>query len=108
MPPSKVDTPLVRYPDGHQAGDRIETIAQLPDLMPTMLEFFDIAIPGDVHARPLHVTVTEGASTDREHAITIRFPEGYGVSGIAVDEFDGWSVPNKLASRSQSLAIAGP
>ena len=51
-----------------QAGARTAALTQTPDLMPTILDFYDIPIPREVTAHSL-APFLKGGQTDRESAI---------------------------------------
>ncbi len=64
---------LIRHPEGLGAGERIEGIAQHPDLLPTVLDFLEVEIPGDLHGMSLLPMLRGEDDLGREFAISGRF-----------------------------------
>jgi arylsulfatase A-like enzyme len=88
-------TPLfVRHPEGN--SDRVEALAQPPDLMPTVLDFFDVPVPDSVQGQSLLPVVTGETTVLRDAAFTGRFPEGYSASDIVATDYDGWAGPSRV------------
>lgn len=53
---------------GARRGTRTDTLSQTPDLMPTILDFYDIPIPREVTAHSL-MPVLNGGTSERDSAI---------------------------------------
>lgn len=60
---------MIWHPDNaSRSGSRVESLTQTTDIMPTILEFHDVPIPGEVTAVSLVAPLTGGDNT-RKHAI---------------------------------------
>jgi len=84
---------LVFHPEGLGAGTRVRGIVQPPDILPSILEFLDIASPPDVQGSSFWPLLTGGRQSIHEHAFSSRFPPRAGdPTYAAVDgaAFDGW------------------
>jgi arylsulfatase A-like enzyme len=88
---------LVRHPDFDTAGTRIDALTQPPDLMPTILEHFDVPIPDEAAGKSLLGLLADETDPDshREYAITARYPEGPEAQAAV---FDGWAGPADVVS----------
>ncbi len=70
-----IRTPLiVRHPEMGR-GERVDSLTQHPDIMPTVLDAFGLDVPETVEGRSV-LPLLAGDADDREYAITARFPEG--------------------------------
>jgi arylsulfatase A-like enzyme len=86
---------LVRHPDFDTADARIDALTQPPDIMPTILDCFDVPVPDGVAGESLLGLLAGEADGHREHAITARYPEGpEGQAAV----FDGWAGPAEVVS----------
>lgn len=56
-----VHTPLFIYDPRSRAAGRCDCLVQTIDLAPTLLEFFEVPIPGDMQGHSLRKTIEEGA-----------------------------------------------
>ncbi|MGV3652499.1 MAG: sulfatase, partial [Devosia sp.] len=74
---------FVHHPDHRaEAGTRRKALTQTPDLMPTLLEAFDVPVPGEVTARSLLPLCADAGLTLHDWVI-------YGYFGGAVNMTDG-------------------
>lgn len=72
---------FVKDPDGARAGEREDTVTQNIDMMPTLLDYFDIETPQDVRGKSWH-NLINATPNGKEFAI-------YGVHGSTVSIADG-------------------
>ncbi|AYQ24033.1 MULTISPECIES: sulfatase [Enterococcus] len=72
---------MVRDPEGKRRGEHTNNVSQNIDIMPTVLEYYGIAIPEDVRGHSW-VSIINGGSNGKTHAI-------YGAHGITVNITDG-------------------
>ncbi len=59
---------IVRHPRGWQAGRRLRDLAQPPDLMPTVLDFFKIARPSSIQGTSLLPRLRTGRTKTKKPA----------------------------------------
>lgn len=72
---------MVKAPDGRKAGERTNQLTQNIDLMPTVLDYFDVATPKEVQGvswKPIF----DDEKREKEYAL-------YGAHGITVNITDG-------------------
>ncbi|MFP8957650.1 sulfatase [Natrialbaceae archaeon A-CW3] len=81
---------LIRHPDEKADAQRVENITQPPDLMPTILDYFDLPIPKSVHGSSLLPHLFEEDYSIRDYAFTGRYPES---PNTQAKVFDGWAGP---------------
>ena len=65
---------IIRHPEGLGAGKRIPAIVHPPDLLPTMLEFLDVPVPGTVQGRSLWPLIRGEVEKLHDYAFSGRFP----------------------------------
>jgi arylsulfatase A-like enzyme len=84
---------LIRHPEGLGAGARIDGIAQHPDIAPTILDFFGLAVPEGMHGRSLVPMLGGNHADGRPFAVSGRHSPIAAAGGRARDEdaaaFDG-------------------
>lgn len=86
---------LVRHPEYETDGTRIDALTQPPDIMPTILDCFDVPVPDGVAGESLLGLLDGEVEGHREYAITARYPEGpEGQAAV----FDGWAGPADVVS----------
>ena len=82
---------FVRDPYSRKIGERIETVSQNIDVMPTLLDYFNIKVPEEVQGKSWY-PLFDNQSNDKEYAL-------YGAHGITVNITDGhytyFRAPNK-------------
>lgn len=79
---------LVHHPEGLGAGQRVRGLVQPPDILPSILQFLDLPVPGQVEGESIWPLV-HGGAPGRECAFSNRYtsptrPPADGAS------FDGW------------------
>ena len=72
---------LVRFPKGERAGERVSSITQNIDIMPTVLDYSEIEIPAEVQGKSWK-PIADNRNYQREYAL-------YGYHGLAVNITDG-------------------
>ncbi|KXT59925.1 Choline-sulfatase BUT NOT [Streptococcus oralis] len=72
---------FVRDPKHRKIGERIDTISQNIDIMPTLLDYFDIDTPEEVQGKSW-LPLIKGDKNDKDYAV-------YGAHGITVNITDG-------------------
>jgi arylsulfatase A-like enzyme len=65
---------IIRHPGGVGIGRRIPALVQLPDLMPTILDFLDVPVPEFVQARSLRPLIASETDSVHDHVFSGRFP----------------------------------
>jgi len=65
---------MIRHPKGLGAGKRIPAIAQLPDLLPTILEFLEVPMPETVQGRSLWPLMAGETEKLHDYAFSGRYP----------------------------------
>jgi arylsulfatase A-like enzyme len=84
---------MIRHPEGIGAGTRVEGIAQHPDLLPTILEFFELPTPSDIHGLSLWPLIRGERNAIREFAVSGRHSQNTGGSAASrvstAGAFDG-------------------
>ena len=82
---------FLKDPYGRKVGDRISAVSQNIDIMPTILDYFNIEIPIEVQGKSW-VPLIEDQNYDKKYAV-------YGAHGITVNITDGrytyFRSPNK-------------
>lgn len=94
---------LVYHPAGIGAGERVQGLVQPVDVLPSILEFMEIPIPGDVQGHSFWPLVTGEKERLRSHAFSSRFPPGAGdASYVPVQGavFDGWVGSDRIVEPS--------
>ncbi|MCZ6598902.1 MAG: sulfatase, partial [Planctomycetota bacterium] len=76
---------LVRYPDGHRAGERSDELVSVVDVLPTLSEAMGLAPPGDVDGQSLYRRVSD----DRG----LYFESYYGFYSFGWSPIAGWVDP---------------
>lgn len=61
---------IIRLPDSENAQGRCESLVQPPDIMPTILEFANIKIPGSVQGKSLLAKIRKEEDSGREIAVS--------------------------------------
>jgi arylsulfatase A-like enzyme len=79
---------LVYHPEGTGTDKHIPGIVQPPDLVPSILEFMDIAAPDGIDGKPFWPLARGEAIAGRQYAFSNRYPQGAATLGGAA--FDGW------------------
>ncbi len=81
---------MIRHPQGLGAGERLSALVQPPDVMPTILDFFDVNVPDTVQGQSLLPLLQGEMDTVHQATISGRFiyEPMEGVSDTSV-EFDG-------------------
>lgn len=86
---------MIWHPDNaSRSGERVASLAQTTDIMPTILDFHDIPIPGEVTAFSLIEPLTGGENT-RKHAILGMFA---GPICVTDGTYSYYHYPEDLAS----------
>ena len=65
---------IIRHPKGLGAGKRISAIVQLPDLLPTILEFLEVPVPETVQGRSLWPLIAGETEKLHDYAFSGRYP----------------------------------
>ena len=73
---------LVRFPGGAMAGERVSALTQNIDVMPTVLDFMGIDVPGTVQGKSWRLLVGNPGARLRDSAL-------YGYHAMAVNVTDG-------------------
>ena len=89
---------IIHHPEGLASGKRIGGLVQPVDIMPTILDFFNIPIPKTVEGKSILPLMKGEVETLHRYAFSARFPEGYSVGGTAAQVFDGWAGPSQVFS----------
>ena len=92
---------MIRHPKGLGAGKRIPAIVQLPDLLPTILEFLDVPVPETVQGRSLWPLIAGETEKLHDYAFSGRFPRmlsgaGGGGTSVRIITYDGWVGPGDV------------
>lgn len=86
---------MIRHPDGLGAGQRLQSIVQPPDILPTILEFLELPIPDTVQGQSLWPLMRGEVDRAHDRAYSGRFPLGTMYS-YAATSFDGWAGPDRI------------
>jgi arylsulfatase A-like enzyme len=84
---------IVYHPEGLGMGRQIQGIVQPPDILPSIMEFFDISIPSEVQGKSFLPLMAGDRAILHEYAFSSRFPPAAGdASYVPVQgaTFDGW------------------
>jgi arylsulfatase A-like enzyme len=71
---------MLRLPDGRQAGRRVSALTQPVDILPTLMEWFQLPLPSGVHGKSLLPLATRRCEPIRQYA----------VSGLQVGDARDW------------------
>jgi len=93
---------MIRHPEGLGAGKRIPAVVQLPDLLPTILEFLDVPVPDTVQGRSLRPLINGEVAKLHDYAFSGRFTRclaGAPLTGNSenVITYDGFVGPGDVA-----------
>lgn len=75
---------MIKLPGNKRAGDRVEALTQNIDLMPTILEYYDIEIPETVRGKSLKGVLEKNVSEKDHREVAL-----YGWHGKTVNITDG-------------------
>ena len=87
---------MIRHPDGQGAGQRVQAIAQHPDILPTVLDFLKIPTPDGLHGHSLLPFMAGNDGVERDYAFSGRYSRVAGLPLAAARQeaahgFDGWA-----------------
>lgn len=94
---------IVYHPEEVGAGERVRGLVQPVDILPSVLEFMGIPIPGDVQGQSIWPLVTGEKTALREYAFSSRFPPGAGDASYTPVQgavFDGWVGSDRIVEPS--------
>ena len=94
---------LVHHPEGLGAGKRINGIVQPPDILPSILEFLEIPVPGHAEGESFWPLVTGEKDRIHDYAFSSRFPPTAGDASYTPVEgatFDGWVGSGRIVEPS--------
>jgi len=89
---------IIRHPEGLASGKRIKGITQPVDIMPTILDFFNIPIPKTVEGKSILPLMRGEVETLHKYAFSARSPESYRIGQVSAHIFDGWAGPSQVFS----------
>ena len=89
---------IIRHPEGLASEKRIKGITQPVDIMPTILDFFNIPIPKTVEGKSILPLMRGEVETLHKYAFSARFPESYRIGQVSAHIFDGWAGPSQVFS----------
>jgi arylsulfatase A-like enzyme len=73
---------MLRLPGGREAGRRVNALTQPVDVLPTLLEWFQLPLPSGVHGKSLLPLATRHGEQIRQYAVT----------GLQVGEATEWAL----------------
>jgi arylsulfatase A-like enzyme len=94
---------LVYHPEGLGAGQHIPGIVQPPDIMPSILEFMGLPVPGGVQGRSFWPLIDGAETRLHDYAFSSRFPPTASDPTYAPVEgaiFDGWVGSDRIVEPS--------
>lgn len=86
---------MIRHPRGLGAGQRVPGLAQHPDILPTILEYLEIAPPDGVQGKSLWPLIEGRAQQVHDYVYSGRFSRLAG--GRDAAQFDGWAGGDQVA-----------
>jgi len=90
---------IVWHPQGFGSGKRIKEIVQPQDILPTILDFFEVPIPKTVHGSSILPLITEETEAIHKYAFSSRFlASGFHEGLMEAAAQDGWAGPAEAIS----------
>jgi len=86
---------MIRHPDGLGAGERIQSIVQPPDILPTILDLLGVPVPSTIQGKSIWPMIRGETDRIHHHAFSGRYAVGLVVAGVA-QRFDGFAGPDRI------------